>query len=453
MSVELFHVESEQSVLGGLLIDPNSFDRIDALRESDFYRADHRVIFRHIARMIGEGKPVDVITVAEALQSSGESIGLAYLGDLANNTPSAVNIRRYADVVRDKRKLRDLMSASAKVAELAHSSGRVSDELVEEAQALIFGLSDGATSESEPEEIGSFLSGVVEGIQARFERENAIAGLATGFADLDEKTCGLSGGDLVIVAGRPSMGKTSFALNIAEHVALEGKTVLVFSMEMSKQQLVQRSLSSIGRIPLSVLRSGKLSEEQFDQLSDTLEKLYGVPLVIDDKPALHIAQIRARARRVARKQGLSLIVVDYIQLASGEGSNREQEVSGISRGLKALAKEFNVPVIAVSQLSRKVDERADKRPMLSDLRDSGAIEQDADIVLMMYRDEYYHRDSPEKGSAEVIIGKHRQGETGVVPMVFLGEFTRFETMTYEARREMYERRERDKPMRRKRGID
>ena len=457
MSAELFHIESEQSVLGGLLIDPRSFERIDDLEETDFYREDHRVIYRHITRLIADGRPVDVVTVAESLSDAGvgnESIGLAYLGDLAINTPSAANIRRYAEVVRDKRKRRDLLYASSQVADLAKSSGRSARELIDEAQALVFKLDDGLSSHDEPEYVGALLDGVISDIQTRFENGGKIVGLPTGFADLDEKTCGLSGGDLVIVAGRPSMGKTAFALNIAERVALDGKPVLIFSMEMSKKQLVERSLSSIGRIPLNAIRSGNLSEEHFSRLSMAVGKLFKSPLLVDDRPALRIAQMRSRTRRIARKHGLSLIVIDYIQLATGEGNNREQEVSGVSRGLKALAKEFDVPVIAISQLSRRVDDRANNRPVLSDLRESGAIEQDADIVLMMYRDEYYHWDSPDKGIAEVIIGKHRQGETGMIPLVFFGEFTRFESMTQEARYEMFARHdEMEKPKRRKKGFE
>jgi replicative DNA helicase len=457
MTADLFHIESEQSVLGGLLIDPRSFEQIDDLEETDFYREDHRVIYRHIARLIADGRPVDVVTVAESLSEAGignESIGLAYLGDLAINTPSAANIRRYAEVVRDKRKRRDLLYASSQVADLAKSSGRSARELIDEAQALVFKLGDGLSSHDEPECVGALLDGVIGDIQARFENGGRIVGLPTGFAYLDEKTCGLSGGDLVIVAGRPSMGKTAFALNIAERVALNGKPVLVFSMEMSKRQLVERSLSSIGRIPLSAIRSGNLSEEHFGRLSMAMGKLFNSPLIVDDRPALRIAQMRSRTRRIARRHGLSLIVIDYIQLATGEGNNREQEVSSVSRGLKALAKEFDVPVIAISQLSRKVDERANNRPVLSDLRESGAIEQDADIVMMMYRDEYYHWDTPDKGIAEVIIGKHRQGETGMIPLVFFGEFTRFESMTQEARYEMFARHdEMERPKRRKKGFE
>lgn len=457
MRSELFHIESEQAVLGGLLIDPNAFDRIDWLREIDFYREDHRVIFRHITLLLSSNQPVDAVTVAESLASAGiseEEIGLAYLGQLASNTASAANIRRYAESVSEKRKLRDLLAVSAQISDLTKETSRSAADLVDEAQSLVFKLAEGVEVENEPACVGSFLGEVIDAIQARFDSDGKISGLPTGFSDLDDKTCGMNGGDLIIIAGRPSMGKTSFALNIAEHVALrEEKTVLVFSMEMAKAQLAERMLSSVGRIPLQSIRSGKMEDDHFSRLSFALGKLFESKLIVDDKPALRISQMRSRCRRVAKKHGLSLIVVDYIQLAAGDGQSREQEVSGISRGLKALAKEFNVPVVALSQLSRKVEDRGDKRPMLSDLRESGAIEQDADLILMMYRDEYYNRESYDKGTAEIIIGKQRQGETGVVPMVFAGEFCRFETMTYEAKAEMFRRRENDKPMRRKKGFE
>lgn len=456
----LFHIESEQSVLGGLLIDPNAFDRIDFLVESDFYREDHRIIFRHIALMLAEHKPVDAVTVAESLVSAGADegrTGLAYLGELAMNTPSAANIRRYAEVVSEKRALRDLLAASAQIADLANAEGsKPIDQRIDEAQAVIFALAERRGEGSdEPESIGLLLPGVVEDIQARFDRGGALTGLSTGFKDLDAKTCGLNSGDLVIVAGRPSMGKTAFALNVAEHVAVnEGKPALVFSMEMAKNQLSERSIASIGRVSMNALRSGQMTEDDFNRMSFALGKLFKAPLLIEDAPALTISQMRSRARRVARKHGLSLIVVDYIQLARGEGQSREQEVSSISRGLKALAKEFNCPVIALSQLSRKVEDRPDKRPQMSDLRDSGAIEQDADVILMMYREEYYKPDTPEKGIAEIIIAKQRMGETGIIPVLFRGEFSRFENLTAEARRELFEARQLAKPMARKaKGFD
>ena len=780
MSAELFHIESEQSVLGGLLIDPNAFDRIDFLAESDFYREDHRIIFRHIALMLSERKPVDVVTVAESLVSAGDNeVGLAYLGELQANTPSAANIKRYAEVVSEKRALRDLLEASSQIAEVAtNDSASPASQRIDEAQAIVFALAErrAQSGNEDAEIVGSILVGVVADIHERFDRGGQITGLPTGFADLDEKTCGLQGGDLVIVAGRPSMGKeltldskvllssgmfkrmgdmmigdsvasvdgsesrvtgvfpqgvkpvyrvafsdgrsvdagldhqfevmckhwtdkrvltvadlsdllkkqryksrlyipnhsgdfgvdvdmpiapyllgaligdggmsggslkittsyphilekitpmldgaelrlsvgisyristdkgqpnnihaaikslgllgklsqekfippqylsaskesrlelmrglidtdgtvektgamtytttseslatdvqflarslgafasmsdrttqytylgekktgqraytiyiscesygdfvtiphkknriksksrvrrlniesitrigddecqcisvshprslyiaddftvthnTAFAINVAEHVAVkEGKPALVFSMEMNKKQLTERSIASLGALPMQSIRSGQNID--FDKMSFAVGQLYKAPLHIDDTAALTVMQMRSRARRLARKNGLSLIVVDYIQLARGDSAstkngNREQEVSSISRGLKALAKEFNCPVIALSQLNRKVDDRADKRPMMSDLRDSGAIEQDADIILMMYRDDYYNKNSPEQGIAEIIIGKQRMGETGTVKVLFQGEFSRFKNLSSEAK--------------------
>ncbi|MEN6630771.1 MAG: replicative DNA helicase [Sulfuricella sp.] len=456
----LFHVESEQSVLGGLLIDPKSFDRIDCLQESDFYRDDHRLIFRHIVMMLTERKPVDVVTVAESLASAGvdeDRTGLAYLGELAMNTPSAANIRRYAEVVSEKRALRDLLAASAQIADIANADGsKPIEQRIDEAQAVVFALAERRIEGSrDPETIGALLPSVVEDIQARYDRGGAITGLSTGFTDLDDKTCGLNPGDLVIVAGRPSMGKTAFALNVAEHVAVnDGKPVLVFSMEMAKNQLSERSIASIGRVSMNALRSGQMTDDDWGRMTFAIGKLFNAPLLIEDAPALTVTQMRARARRTAKKHGISLIVIDYIQLARGEGQSREQEVSSISRGLKALAKEFNCPVIALSQLNRKVDDRPNKRPLMSDLRDSGAIEQDADLILMMYRDEYYHPDTPDKGIAEIIVAKQRMGETGIIPVLFRGEFSRFENLTSEAKREMFEARQASKPIaRRGKGFD
>ena len=368
------------------------------------------------------------------------------------NTPSAANIRRYAEVVSEKRTLRDLLAASAQIADLANADGsKPIDQRIDEAQAVIFSLAERrGGGADDPEGIGVLLPGVVDDVQARFDRGGAITGLSTGFDDLDAKTCGLNPGDLVVVAGRPSMGKTAFALNVAEHVAVnEGKPALVFSMEMGKKQLSERSIASIGRVSMNALRSGRMSDDEWSRMSFAIGKLFKAPLLIDDAPALTVTQMRSRARRIAKKHGLSLVVVDYIQLATGEGQSREQEVSSISRGLKALAKEFNCPVIALSQLNRKVDERPNKRPLMSDLRDSGAIEQDADLILMMYRDEYYHPETTDKGIAEIIVAKQRMGETGIIPVLFRGEFSRFENLTAEARRELFEARQEAKPIARR----
>lgn len=459
MTQELYHLQSEQSVLGGLLIDPNAFDRIDWIRESDFYRHEHQVIFRHIAAALAANNPVDAVTIAESLLSSGveeDHFGLAYLGELVANTPSSASIKRYAEIVRDKRKLRDLLSVSAKIADLTQEQHRTVADLIDESQALVFKLAEDEMEGDEPEAIGGMLPAVIDDIQARFDNNGQISGLSTGYADLDEKTCGLSGGDLVIVAGRPSMGKTSFALNVAENVSVvQGMPVAVFSMEMPKKQLAERMLSSVGRIPLQHIRSGKMSGDDFEKLSFALGKTVDSKLIIDDKPALRVSQMRSRCRRIVRKHGsLALIVVDYIQLATGDGQQREQEVSGISRGLKALAKEFNVPVIALSQLNRSLEQRPNKRPVMSDLRESGAIEQDADLIVFLYRDEVYNPDSPDKGMAEAIIGKQRNGPLGTVELVFRGEYCRFETASYEAKKDMYQRREESRPVQRgRKGMD
>ena len=459
---ELFHIASEQAILGGLLLDPKALDRIDWLQESDFYREDHRLIFRHVRNLVERGMVADVVTVAESLDTNGlgESTGgLAYLGDLAVNTPSAANIARYAEVVAEKRQLRDLLEASSRIADIAREeSGIPIVERIDEAQSIVYALGDKRTeATAEPVAIGSFLVDVITKIEERYNSGGGITGLSTGLDDLDEKTCGLQPADLIIVAGRPSMGKTTLAINIAEHVsAVSGLPSAVFSMEMSKEQLAERSLASIGGVSMGAMRSGRMTDEMFPRLSAALGKLVDSKLMIDDSPALSVMQIRSRCRRIAKKHGLALVVVDYIQLARGEGQNREQEVSSVSRGLKAIAKEFRCPVIALSQLSRKVEDRPNKRPMMSDLRDSGAIEQDADVILMMYRDEYYNPDTPDKGIAEIIIGKQRMGETGIVPVVFQGEFSRFKSLSAQARQELFESREQARPApmaRRRKGIE
>lgn len=459
----LYHIESEQSVLGALLQDPSAMDRIDWLAEADFYREEHRLIFRAIAMMLAERKPVDVITVAEVLKSSGvdeQQAGLAYLGELQANTPSAASIARYAEVVREKRLLRNLMSAAAVISGMAEAeSSRPAVERIDEAAALVYALSESADlGDGEAVTIGSVLTRVVESVQARFDSDGDMAGLSSGLDDLDAKTNGFMPGDLVIVAGRPSMGKTAFALNIAEHAAIEeDKCVVVFSMEMQSEQLGTRSVSSIGRVGMNALLTGKMSNEDFSRLSFAVGKLYKSKLIIDDRGGLSVMQMRSRCRRVSRRYGdVGLVVVDYIQLATanlGKTANREQEVSAISRGLKGLAKEFKCPVIALSQLSRKVEERADKRPLMSDLRESGAIEQDADLILMMYRDDYYNNNSPYKGMAEIIISKQRMGETGAVMVGFQGEYSRFNNLTNEAKADAARAKETNVAPRKNRGME
>lgn len=434
-------IEAEQSILGGLMLDNQAWDRIgDMVSETDFYRDEHRRIFRQIRNLLEKAKPADVVTVAEAIDAAGDSDrtgGLVYLGELAANTPSAANIRRYAEIVRERAVLRQLVATADEIASDAlNPMGRDATSLLDEAEAKIFSIAEAGASHAEGfVHINPLLTQVVDKIQELHDRDNPsdITGVPSGFQDLDQKTSGLQPGDLIIVAGRPSMGKTAFALNVAENVAVEtGLPVGVFSMEMGGTQLAMRMLASIGRLNSQSLRTGRMNDEEWSKLSVALGKLHEAPLYIDETGGLSPANLRARARRLARQYGgkLGLIVIDYIQLMSGnkQGENRATEVSEISRSIKSLAKELQVPIIALSQLSRKVEERTDKRPMMSDLRESGAIEQDADVILMMYRDDYYKQDSPDKGIAEVIIGKQRNGPTGTVKLAFLGEYTRFENL-------------------------
>ncbi|NJD25622.1 MAG: replicative DNA helicase [Betaproteobacteria bacterium] len=433
-AASMFSMDAEQSAIGGLLLDPSAFDLIgDMLSEGDFYREDHRLIFRRIAMMHHQGLPVDVVTVAEEIDMAGESErtgGLAYLGEIAANTPSAANIKRYAQVVREKRLLRDLLAASSEVAELARQVGPESAaQRIEAAQEKLLALSARHRAQREPEEIGAALPRLLEAIDQRRESQGQIAGLRTGFADLDRITNGLHPGDLIIIAGRPSMGKSCLAQNIAENVAIDGGTAMVFSLEMSADQLTERSTASVGGIALSALRSGELTDDDDTRLSFAMSKLYKAKLIIDDTAAPTIAQMRSSSRRVQRRSGLDLIVVDYIQLIGStdfrKAGNRNEEIGQITRGLKLMARELAVPVIALSQLSRDVERRPDRRPLMSDLRESGAIEQDADLILMAYRDEYYNPTGPFKGLAEILIRKHRMGELGDVRMVFQGEYARF----------------------------
>ena len=422
-------IEAEQSVIGGLLLDNNAWDRIaDILTEADFYQDDHRRIFAAIRRLVETGKPADVVTVFEALEATNQveqTGGLAYLGEIASATPSAANIRRYAEIVADKAMRRRLAQTAAEIADLANKPGAARD-LIDEAQGQLIALADTGPARSEPRGIGDILHRAIEQIEKNAESKGGIVGLPTGFADLDRKTSGLHSGDLVIVAGRPAMGKTCLALNIAEHSALAGRSVLVFSLEMADEQLAQRSIASIGGIPLQRLRSGQLQDpEDYARMAVALGKLHESKLVIDETPSLTASQMAARARRIKRRQGLDLVVIDYLQLMRGDGNTRNEELGAITRTLKLMAKELKVPVILLSQLSRKVEERTNKRPMMSDLRESGAIEQDADLILMLYRDEYYNEGSEWRGYAEAIIAKQRMGETGSFHMVFDGEYSRF----------------------------
>jgi replicative DNA helicase len=434
-------VEAEQSVLGGLLMENSAWDRIaDVLGAEDFYRQDHRLVFKHIMKLLEQGKPADAITVAESLENSAELQnvgGLPYIGALVQNTPSAANIRRYAEIIRERSVMRKLAEVGTGIAESAlNPMGRNASQLLDDAEAKVFEIAEaGAKGQKGFVEIAPLLTQVVERIDMLYNRDDPseVTGIPTGYVDLDRMTSGLQPGDLIIVAGRPSMGKTAFSLNIAEHVALEaGLPVAVFSMEMGGTQLVTRMIGSVGRLDQHKLRTGRLEEDDWQRLTYALGKLNDAPVFIDETPALNSMDLRARARRVSRQCGkLGLIVIDYLQLmsATSSGENRATEISEISRSLKALAKELDVPVIALSQLNRSLEQRPNKRPVMSDLRESGAIEQDADVILFIYRDEVYSKEDtkPEdKGVAEIIIGKQRNGPIGTVRLTFLGEHTRFE---------------------------
>jgi len=433
-------LEAESSVLGGLLLDNGAWDRVgDLVQEDNFYRAEHKLVYGAISQLINASKPADVITVFEHLQSKGRSEdvgGLAYLNSLAQYVPSAANIRRYAEIVRERSILRKLLTASDEIATAAFNpQGRPVDRILDEAEQKIFHIGEeGSRMKQGFQSLDNLVVGLMDRVQEMADNPNDVTGVPTGFYDLDRMTAGLQPGDLVVLAARPSMGKTAFAVNIAEHVALnEGLPVAVFSMEMGAAQLAVRIVGSIGRIHQGHLRTGKLTDEEWPRLTEAIERLRTVSLHIDETPGLTPSELRANARRLARQCGkLGLIVVDYLQLMSGSGKsdseNRATELGEISRGLKMLAKELQCPVIALSQLNRSVEQRTDKRPMMSDLRESGAIEQDADIIMFIYRDEYYNKDSKEPGVAEIIIGKQRNGPTGTVKLTFLNALTRFESL-------------------------
>lgn len=433
-------IEAEQAVLGGLLLENSAWERIgDVLSEDDFYRHDHRLIFRHIVLLLEANKPADVVTVAESLERAGEIGtvgGLSYLGALAQNTPSAANIRRYAEIVRERSVMRRLVEVGTEIADSAlNPNGRTASDLLDEAEAKVFHIAEmGNRGRQGFSEIQPLLTQVVERIDELFQRDSAteVTGIPTGFLDLDHMTSGLQPGDLIIVAGRPSMGKTAFSLNVAEHVAIDARLpVAVFSMEMSGVQLVMRMLGSVGKLDQHRVRTGRLKDEDWSRLTYAVGKLNEAPIYIDESAALTALELRARARRLHRQCGrLGLILIDYLQLMSGtgQGENRATEISEISRSLKALAKELDVPVVALSQLNRSLEQRPNKRPVMSDLRESGAIEQDADLILFIYRDEVYNPETPEKGVAEIIIGKQRNGPIGTVRLAFLGEYTRFENL-------------------------
>ena len=429
-------IQAEQSVLGGLMLDNETWDAVaDKLITEDFYRKDHRLIFEAIAKLAEKQDPFDVITLSDALEAKHQLIevgGLSYLGTLANDTPSAANIGAYASIVRDRSILRQLIHIGTDISDSAFSpEGKDTAELLENAERQVFKIAEQREKgQGGFEPIKSLLASAVDKIETLFEQEGNITGAATGFTDFDEKTSGLQAGDLIIVAGRPSMGKTSIAMNMAENIAISGqKPVAVFSMEMPGDSLAMRMMSSIGRIDQHKVRTGKLEEDEWPRLTSAINILAETKIFIDDTPALSPTEVRSRSRRLARDHGqLGLIVLDYIQLmqSPSSGENRVQQISDISRGLKALAKEMNVPVVALSQLNRNLEQRPNKRPVMSDLRESGAIEQDADLIVFVYRDEVYNEDSPDKGVAEIIIGKQRNGPLGTTRLTFLGQYTKFE---------------------------
>ncbi len=433
-------IEAESSVLGGLLLDNAAWDRVsDLLTDTDFYRYEHRLIYGAIGALINATKPADVITVFEHLQNQGKAEevgGLSYLNSLAQYVPSAGNIRRYAEIVRERSILRKLVSASDEIATNAFNpQGRPVADIVDEAEQKIFNIGEqGSRMKQGFQGMDSLVVALLDRVQEMADNPNDVTGVPTGFYDLDRMTAGFQAGDLIVLAARPSMGKTALAINIAEHVALhEGLPVAVFSMEMGAAQLAVRIVGSIGRIDQSHLRTGKLTDEEWPRLTETIEKLRNISLHIDESAGLTSSELRANARRLARQCGqLGLIVVDYLQLMSGSTSsdeNRATELGEISRGLKMLAKELKCPVLALSQLNRSVETRPDKRPMMSDLRESGAIEQDADIIMFIYRDDYYTKDaSKEPGVAEVIIAKQRNGPTGLIKLAFLKPITKFESL-------------------------
>ncbi len=431
-------IEAEQSVLGGLLLDNLAWDRAaDLLTDSDFYRHEHKLIYTAIGALVADSKPADVITVFEQLQGHGQAEtcgGLAYLNALAQSVPSAANMRRYAEIVRERAILRKLIHASDEIATTAFSpQGRAVTQILDEAEGRIFRIGEeGSRQRQGFQSMDKLVVSLIDRVTELYENgAEEVTGVRTGFFEMDRMTAGLQKGDLLVLAARPSMGKTAFALNIAENVAVhEGLPVLVFSMEMGAAQLALRLVGSLGRIDQQHLRTGKLGDEEWSRLAEAVDKLKQVQVFIDETPALTAAELRARARRMSRQYGqLGLIVVDYLQLmsgGSGSDENRATEIGEISRGLKALAKELQCPVLALSQLNRSVESRNDKRPMMSDLRESGAIEQDADVIMFIYRDDYYNKESKEPGVSEIIIAKQRNGPVGTVKLIFLKPLTRFE---------------------------
>ena len=430
-------IEAEQAVLGGAFLDKEAWDKVvERVREEDFYRKDHRIIFRAISALSEDGQPYDIVTVAEWLENHqllDDAGGMRNLAALAENTPSASNINAYADIVRKRSILRQLISATADINDTVFNpQGRSSEQILEFAEQTVFEIAENENrGRKSYQEIKEFLKEALNRVDELFHKDSPITGIATGYEDLDIKTAGFQRSDLIIVAGRPSMGKTAFAVNIAENAAIKGQhSVAIFSMEMPGEQLAMRMMSSLGRIDQHKVRTGKLDDDDWPRLTSAVGMLQETRMFIDDTPALTPAELRARCRRISREHGLDLVVVDYLQLmqVAGTNENRATEISEISRSLKAMAKELKVPVIALSQLNRSLESRTDRRPVMSDLRESGAIEQDADVILFIYRDEVYDEESNDKGIAEIIIGKQRNGPIGKVKLAFRGQYTRFENL-------------------------
>ena len=433
-------LEAEQAILGGVMLDNQVWDKVgELLCEADFYRSEHRILFRAILSLAQKAQPFDVVTLLDKLksaQSLDDAGGESYLFELANNTPSVANVSAYAEIVREKSVQRQLIAVATEIADSAYNPGvREVTELLDFAESRVFAIAEQTATDKGPEGIKTILGRALERIDALYHSGDSITGLGTGLKDLDELTSGFQRSDLVIVAGRPSMGKTTLVMNIAEHAAIKGsQPVLVFSMEMPADSLAMRMMSSLGRIDQHRIRTGKLDDDDWPRVTSAVHMLSEAPLFVDDTPALSPGEMRARARRVMKEHGqLGLIVVDYLQLMKVPGfkaDNRTAEISEISRSLKSLAKELHVPVVALSQLNRSLEQRQDKRPVMSDLRESGAIEQDADVICFIYRDEVYNEDSPDKGCAEIIIAKQRNGPIGKVRVAFLGKYTRFEDLAY-----------------------
>ncbi|MFQ5636176.1 MAG: replicative DNA helicase, partial [Gammaproteobacteria bacterium] len=430
-------IQAEQALLGGLMLDRSAWDRVaDRVSEDDFYRHDHRLIFGAIRALSESSQPSDAVTLSEHLEKRGELAdagGLGYLGSLVKDTPSAANVAEYAKIIRERGLLRALIQAGNEIAASAYQTdGRPISELVDAAERKVFEIAEqGQRRGSGFVHLREVLPETIDRIDERHQNQQAVTGLSTGFQQFDEMTAGLQKGDLVIVAGRPSMGKTTLALNIAENAALNParpRPTAVFSMEMSTEQLALRMISSLGRVNQAHLRNGRFGDEDWPRINTAIQMMSAAPMYIDDTPALTPTDIRARARRLKRQHGLELIVVDYLQLmqVAGNTENRATEISEISRSLKALARELEIPIIALSQLNRSVEQRTEKKPMMSDLRESGAIEQDADLIVFIYREEIYDKDTSRKNIADINIAKQRNGPVGEFPLTFLGRFTKFE---------------------------